>query len=155
MIDKHIVLEKIIPDQNQIKLLYELLKYRKFIISHTINPSFKDHKIFVLNNPYRKWYLIKMKKFYLGTVYLQYDNSIGLNFSKKISLSITKSVLDLVVQNIKPLKAKPSVRFKNFYINIPFNNKILQNHLIKLGYVQTQISFIPKKWMIELLVKLN
>ena len=145
MIDNYIALEKITPNKKQIKLLFELLNSRKFSISHISKPSFKDHKNFVLSNPYRRWYIVKIKKLYIGTVYIQYDNSIGLNFTKKTNILIIKSLLNLIIKNIKPLKEKPSARYKNFFINTPFKNKNLQNILIKLGYIQSQISFIIKK----------
>ena len=72
--------EKIIPNITQIRVLYDLLSKRKHFISHTEMPSYEEHNDFVSKNPYLAWYLISRGGEFLGSVYVQVDNSIGINF---------------------------------------------------------------------------
>ena len=56
-----LIFKKIIPENNQIDSLYELLLKRKNVISHKKVPSYKEHSEFVLKNPYLEWYLLYKK----------------------------------------------------------------------------------------------
>ena len=71
--------EKVEITKKHIDILFKLLSNRKFNISHKEMPSFSEHEKFVSSNPYRYWYLISNKKKYIGSFYIQYDNSIGIN----------------------------------------------------------------------------
>ena len=44
-------------------LLFEILKKRTHTISHKSLPTFQEHKKFVLNHPYRVWFIVKNKYF--------------------------------------------------------------------------------------------
>ena len=63
----------------QIDALYDLLKKREHNISHQSLPTFEEHEIFVKSFPYKKWYLVTSQDGYIGSCYLDYNNSIGLN----------------------------------------------------------------------------
>ena len=122
------------------KILYNLLKKRKFKISHQDLPSFKSHLSFVKSNPYRFWYLIFYKDKPIGTFYIQNDNSIGINITAP-SNEIIKRSLSFIKQHFKP---KPSIASKvppYFYFNSSFENSKLIR-LFKLnGLIPLQISF--------------
>ena len=62
-----------------IKLLYKLLKSRKFTISHEKLPDYDSHKKFVLKNSYRTWNIIKENNKILGTFYITLNNEVGIN----------------------------------------------------------------------------
>ena len=134
-------LEKIIPSSKQTRLLYKHLKSRTYNISNKKTPSFNDHKIFVDNNPYRVWFLIKKNSMDFGNVYISYDNSIGLNCFESSTAEDIKLILNLIYTNIKPLKAKSSIRSEDYFINIATSNKTFQRKLKSIGYYEFQKSF--------------
>ena len=83
-------------DLDQIKILYELLKKRDFTISHRDIPPFDEHKMFVINNPYRAWYLVKENNSFVGSFYIKNDNSIGINIKNE-----TKENVSIILEFIK------------------------------------------------------
>ncbi len=135
-------LELVIPNEDQTDLLYQQLCSRNHSISHVGLPSFQDHQEFVANHPYRAWYIITFDNNILGSVYIQYDNSIGLNCCEEISVKQLKSILDAVTNSLRPLPAKPSVRVDKFFLNVAASNLTLQNKLKILGLKESQRSFI-------------
>lgn len=52
------------------QLLYQFLKKRKFNISHKNIPDYKNHLSFVMNNPYRKWFLVSHRSVTIGSLYI-------------------------------------------------------------------------------------
>ena len=68
-----------IKNSSHIEHLYKLLKNKKFNISHVKLPTYDEHKEFVQNNPYRKWFLIYIKNLVSGSVYISNENYIGIN----------------------------------------------------------------------------
>lgn len=137
-----IELDPVIPSEIQTDLLYQQLCSRTFNISHRELPSYETHKEFVSRNPYRAWFIIKSTDLVLGNVYVQYDNSIGLNCCNQISEIQIKSILDLISIKLKPLDPIPSVRSKNFFLNVATSNIELQNKLTNLGLIESQRSFV-------------
>lgn len=137
-----IILEPVIPDESQTKLLYQQLAARTSNISHVTLPSYESHKEFVINHPYRAWFIIKQKNLVLGNVYIQYDNSIGLNCYDQITETQIKSILNLVSDKLRPLDPVPSVRVGKFFLNVAVSNVDFQNKLKNLGLKESQISFI-------------
>ena len=135
-------LERILPTTEHFNILYQQLKKRKHVISHKKIPNYKNHKLFFKNNPYRVWYIIREGKGIIGNVYVKFDNSIGLNFYKNISAVKIEKILNLIKLELSPLKPKPSIRSKNFFINIASSNKSLQKKLISIGLVETQRTYI-------------
>lgn len=140
-----IEIEPIIPNENQTKLLYQQLCERTYGISHVALPSYDSHKKFVVNHPYRAWFIIKQNRAVLGNVYIQYDNSIGLNCCDEIDEAQIKIILGLVTKNLEPLDPISSVRFGSFFLNVSTSNINLQNKLKNLGLKVTQITFVFEK----------
>jgi len=134
----------IIPTDEQIRQLFAQLMVRKHNISHKLLPSFDEHEYFVLNNPYRIWFMINFKNVSVGNIYVQYDNSIGLNIDDNIEEHDLIEILSLLFEKVEPLKEAPSLRFGQFYFNVPSSNKKMQSKLTRLGYVEVQRSFIAK-----------
>ena len=135
-------LEDIVPTTEQIKILYDQLKSRLHNISHKKIPPLEDHELFVKNNPYRAWYIVKDNDCIIGNVYLQFDNSIGLNCQDDISEIQIKIILNLICSKVSPLEAKASVRYGNFFINVASSNKSLQRKLSSIGLEETQRTYI-------------
>ena len=102
-------------------------------------PSFKSHKEFVKNNPYRNWFLISIGSNIIGSIYVLYDNGIGLNLEEKNYGLVTK-IIKKLTSRIKPLKSKPSLRNNKFHLNIPFSNQKLKSILIEAGESITQLT---------------
>lgn len=143
---KKIILPKLIrikKNDVHIKALYELLKNRKFNISNQNLPTFKEHELFVLNNPYRAWYLIEFKKLFVGTIYLLKDNCIGIYVEEQNKYVIEKTI-EWVLRNKKPLPPIKSVRASDFHINIAPNNKIMSSALRKMGATTIQLTYSLK-----------
>jgi hypothetical protein len=126
-----------------IKALYKLLKNRKFNISNQNFPTFREHKLFVLNNPYRAWYLIEVNDLFVGSMYLLKDNCIGINVEEQNKYLIEK-VIEWVLENKKPLPGIKSVRASHFHINIAPNNKIFLSVLRKIGATPIQLTYSLK-----------
>ncbi len=124
----------------QIRLLYILLGLRKYQISHQQCPSYKKHKQFVQQHPYRAWYLIKSDNVYIGSVYLSHENTIGVNLLENTA-SIISSVIHFFKSHYDPLDEISSVRPGYFYINVPSANTELQQSLEKQGCIPIQMSF--------------
>ena len=145
MVKKIILLKLIRIKKNDvhIKALYELLKNRKFNISNHNLPTFREHKLFVINNPYRAWYLIEVNNLFVGTMYLLKDNCIGIYVEDQNKYVIEK-IIDWVLRNKKPLPAIKSVRAPDFHINIAPNNKILSSVLRKMGATPIQLTYSLK-----------
>lgn len=142
MVEKTILpkLVRVKKNDVHIKALYELLKNRKFNISHQNLPTFSEHKLFVLNNPYRAWYLIEVNKLFVGTMYLLKDNCIGIYVEGQNKYVIEKTI-EWVLRNKKPLPGIKSVRVSSFHINIAPNNKIISSILRKMGATPIQLTY--------------
>ena len=139
MSSKKITLEKVIGDESQIKVLFQLLKNRKHNISNTSLPTINSHIKFVKNHPYRAWYLIKSNGNYIGTTYVMENNCIGISLI--LDVSNFPKIIELISKKHKPLKEIKSVRPSNFYINIVPNNKRIESQLNKLGAKKIQSTY--------------
>ena len=138
-----IKLQSIIPTSEQIALLYNLLKNRKFNISHNSMPSVDQHDSFVRNHPYRGWWLIydaQNKSNVIGSVYVSFDNSVGINIEMdKIEFS-AEYFTKILKKEINPLPPELSKRFEDFFYNVPPNNNDLITWLSNCRYRVSQIS---------------
>ena len=123
-------LKKVDNNQLDFEVLYELLKNRKFNISHKKSPSFKDHVKFVKKNPYRVWYLALLNDDFVGSIYLKNDN---LNL-----------FLEKILNKHKPLRKIASERNGNFFINIANNDKKTKKILLNFGLIHIQSTFLIK-----------
>ena len=133
-------LEKITGLSNQISSLFELLKKRKFSISHQVIPSFKEHELFVQNHPYRVWYIISLNSKHVGSIYLQNDNSVGVNLQEP-SLKKMLFCLNFIKTNFYPFPEKKSLIPPYFYLNIPSTDEELNLILEEMRLAQIQTSF--------------
>lgn len=138
---KALELEKIIGANSQIKALYVLLKKKKYNISNTVIPKFADHKKFILNHPYRIWYLIKRHNKYIGAAYILKNNTIGISVEGSKKIEIT-DVINLIIRKHKPLKEIKSVRPPYFYINSSPKNFTLISSLTKMGFKEIQRTYL-------------
>ena len=140
------ILEPVIPDDSQTEVLYELLKARKHTISHRNMPTYEDHASFVLNNPYRHWFLIYSEREIVGSVYVQYDNSVGISCFNPTTKNSLELLMSSLKAKVKPLEPVASVRLGDFFFNVPVSDTNYQNCLEDLGYVRSQVSFVsPEK----------
>ena len=137
------ILESIIPTNEQIEKLYVQLEKRVHNISHTHIPSFKEHEKFVLNHPYREWFILMDKDRAIGNVYIQFDNSIGLHFDSPKNFDKVFEVLRLIKISFLPLPAMPSVRIGEFFFRVPSGNHLLQERLSILGFHEVERVFVP------------
>lgn len=124
----------------QIKALFKLLENRTHSISHKKLPTFVEHDVFVKNNPYLFWFLIKKNENFIGTIYIKDDNSIGLNIENPDS-DIIVSCINFIYKNFTPKPAKLSLVPDYFYINISASNKELIEIMDNLRLQKLQISF--------------
>ena len=142
-----IELQRVIPTNDQIALLYDLLKNRKFNISHSSMPTMNQHDSFVRSHPYRGWWLIydaSNNSNTIGSVYVGFDNSVGLNIDlNKITFS-AKYFTQTLLKEINPLPPEPSKIFGDFFFNISPKNNDLQTWLEESKYNVTQISLSYK-----------
>lgn len=136
-----IFLEKVVATSEQVKQLYSQLKGRIHNISHNKLPSFDEHAKFVEDNPYREWFIIKREDIDIGSLYVQFDNSIGLYCIEDISPSQLQELLKLLIDNIKPLDPIPSVRSGDLFLNIASSDVEMQRKLTSIGYVEIQRSY--------------
>lgn len=135
---------EILPVQNideHFSSLYKILLERKYTISHKNIPSMDEHIHFVMNNPYRFWCLVTFRTECIGSIYLQYDNSIGINFNLQYYEMISP-VLDLLLKDWHPLKSIPSLRSEKFFVNIPSDDTRLTDVIKQRGAHHIQSSFI-------------
>jgi hypothetical protein len=66
----------------------------------------------------------------IGTLYVQYDNSIGINLIPDFSF-ILSSVLKKLMKTVKPLAPIPSIRSSSFTINVPYSDKLTASEIEK------------------------
>ena len=136
-----ISLIEITHSEDHISETYRLLKLRTSSISHKKEPTFKEHKNFVINHPYRFWFLVKSSKEYIGSVYLKHDNSIGLNIIDGFG-NLTNEVLQKVVNSFEPLPPSKSMRNSHFIVNVAIEDISLAESLKEFGGLEIQRTFL-------------
>ena len=136
-----ISLIQITSSNSHISETYRLLKLRTSTISHKHQPTLKEHKKFLMNHPYRLWFLVKESEEYIGTVYLKHDNSIGLNITDNFR-DLTKEVLQKVVDSFEPLPPSKSMRTSNFIVNVALEDIFLANTIEEFGGLEIQRTFL-------------
>ena len=142
--NENITFEEIIPNKQQIEILYDLLKKRKYFISHNDFPSIKDHSIYVENHPYRYWFLVKYNMKIVGAAYIQNDNSVGVDLEFNLVKFTFKEFIEKLKSIVSPKPEIKSKRYNDFFINISPSNIELQNWLKKSNYDIQQISYTKK-----------
>lgn len=133
--------EPVVPTDEQVVLLYELLKSREHAISHYSIPSFVEHSHLVKNNPYRVWFLLNFKDRYIGSFYITSENTLGINILDLYLEDCLESIVLKAMSEFEPLPLLPSVRANYFSINVPFSNKVMAVKLESIGFIPTQITY--------------
>lgn len=134
---------RVVGSQQDIDALYELLRARNCGISHVSMPSRVSHRRFVLNHPYRFWYLIERAGVVLGSLYFHFDNSVGISMPGQSS-ALTRAALEEALSMHQPLKGVKSVRSSGFFLNTSPHDRILRRALKDLGWVTLQITYASK-----------
>ena len=130
--DDHLSLVKVKKINAHIEILYDLILKRQMNISHQSKPTYDDHQQFVLNNPYRIWFLVKFHEEYIGSVYILKNNCIGINVNQNRN-QVIPWIINTLLRKYKPLKALKSVRAANFDINVAPDDKEYADILESMG----------------------
>lgn len=138
------VLEKVTGRESQIVALYGLLKERVHNISHTSIPTFANHREFVLNNPYRIWYLVRVEGCSIGSAYLTKDNWISIFLMEEYSC-VFEDVIQRLLERHKPLSEKKSLRPPYFCMNVALTDKKTVSRIKRLGWKRIQTTFALTK----------
>lgn len=117
-----------------------MLRKREYSISHSHMPAYRNHVEFVKNNPYRIWYLIRLRAEYIGNFYIQYDNSVGLNL-RMTEKDLLQDIFQFILSNFKPEPAIASLISKNFFINLPIEDRNMLKLVKELGFQEKSVSF--------------
>jgi hypothetical protein len=131
---------RITESQKDIETLYKLLQERERGISHASMPTMVSHRKFVLNHPYRFWYLIESAGAVLGSLYFHFDNSVGISMPGQSS-SLTRTTLEAALGMHRPLKEVKSVRPGIFFVNASPGDQILRRALKDMGWSTLQITY--------------
>ena len=128
---------------SHVRNLFVILARKKFNISHIFLPTYKEHKKFVENHPYRFWYLILNEQKYVGIIYVTFENVIGINTiisSRELYMEAIKALIN----SHEPLEEIKSIRNKCFVINVNPNNKTLIDAIKLLDFSHIQNTYIVK-----------
>jgi hypothetical protein len=131
---------RVLGTAHDIDALYKILKARQVGISHVSVPNWPSHRQFVLNHPYRFWYIIERETTVLGSLYFQFDNSIGVSMPGQPSKTIQR-VLDQALKLHRPLKALKSLRSNHFFVNVSPEEHTLRRALRNMGWATLQITY--------------
>lgn len=124
-----------------IDFLLELLKQKKYAISHQLMPSLEEHIKFIKNNPYYFWAIIYTQNIKIGSIYILFDNSVGINLLKAFD-SLKSDVIKTFENKFTPLPAIKSVRTNVFSFNINPNDKETCEVFKKNNYFVDSIKFV-------------
>ena len=137
---KQVQFEKVMPSNEQIKVLFDLLEQRLHRISCK-EISYREHQRFVKSHPYRDWFLIRVRSEYVGSFYVSKENTIGINVWDEHTPLAVPCIINFVKKNFKPLPAIPSVRNGNFAINVPQSSVHLARSLEAIGARVAQVTY--------------
>ncbi|WP_108647145.1 hypothetical protein [Polynucleobacter rarus] len=136
----NISLIRIKKNYDYVQILYEILLKRRKNISHISMPNYEQHINFVLNHPYRIWFIVKYNEKIIGTAYLLKNNSIGINVLENQKIVIPL-IITQILKKYKPLKAIPSIRTESFDFNLSPSNKDFISILENLGAELSQVTY--------------
>ena len=132
--------EKIQGTEQDIGILFDLLSKRQYSISHGIMPDLVDHKSFVLNHPYREWFLVKNDQACIGSFYLTYENHISVSLLPN-SYDKFSDILKWIVMTFPVLPEIKSVRPPSYQMNVPEGDVELSAILDQIGYKKIQVTY--------------
>ena len=107
-------------------------------------PTYNEHIEFVVNHPYRYWYIIEKLDKFIGSVYLTEQNIIGLNLYSETENDYIKTI-ELITKLHKPLPPIKSIRSKYFQVNVNPKNNVLINALESISMIHIQNTYILRK----------
>ena len=83
------------------KLLFDIFQQKKTEerISSSIDLHFEAHCSFVDKHPYRYWFLVKVSRNYIGTLYITNENSIGVQLLECYQIYF-ETLINQVLENI-------------------------------------------------------
>ena len=117
-------------DDSDLRFLFNLLKERdpNTNISHKKMPTFTEHEQFVKSKPYSYWYIIKLSRKKIGTIYLSKNNEIGIFIKKEYqNKGIASEALKLLINSHSKKRFLANVSPKN-----KFSAKFFKNNNFKL-----------------------
>jgi hypothetical protein len=135
-----LIFEKVNSSEHHIYILFDLLKQRQHFISHLIMPKLMDHKLFVLNHPYREWFLVKNDQTYVGSVYLTYENHVSISLLPHSYDKFT-DILKWITKQFTALPEIKSVRPSGYQMNVPVGDQKMVMMLDKLKYKKIQTTY--------------
>ena len=139
-LDKKIILVKVKKNDCHAQILFDLLEKRTVTISHNVQPSYTQHKDFVINNPYRVWFLVKQNEEFIGSVYILKNNTIGINMVGDVKATLP-IIINQLLDKYKPLRAIKSIRSGFFDINVSPNNIEYIKILEEMGAQLVQFTY--------------
>jgi|AntAceMinimDraft_12_1070368.scaffolds.fasta_scaffold04988_7 hypothetical protein len=133
--------EKVVSIDHHIDILFSMLSDRKHRISHVSMPCYEDHKDFVINHPYRFWFLVKEDINFIGSVYVTNQNTIGININDDKLRRSMRFIIDKIKSEFEPLPAIKSIRAGHFSINTSPSNANFISALEAYGCRVSQVCF--------------
>lgn len=138
-----------IAESTRLEITYKLLKERpeNANISHTHLPTHEEHRRFVLNHPYRNWFLIEhaeriMPAQWVGSLYLTNQNEIGIFIlAQHQRKGYAARAIKLVLDSIPPLPALASRRSGQYIANVAPGNEASIKLFTGLGAVHLQNTY--------------
>lgn len=139
------LLQEVTSSPDDVARLYRLLEQRQFKLSHDQMPEFEQHRIFVEQHPYRKWYFVNDEKDCAGSVYLTDSNHIGINILSAYSRCIAPALQELLHRH-EPLPAIASIRPACFVVNVsPQNEDLIEALSLSQGTLIQHTYRLPDK----------
>lgn len=132
--------DPVTDSQEHIQLLFELFNQRQHRISAEKIISLEDHRAFVRSHPYREWWFTYVDELLIGNVYLGTDNAIGINLLPLFE-SHCHSVIEKILSEYTPLPGIPSVRNKNFHVNVAPMQSDRISSLVEYGWIKIQETY--------------
>ena len=128
---------------DQVEFLFDLLKSRRYGISHKSMPTYEDHKFFISNFPYFKWLIISYGEIKIGALYINQDNSVSINLLPN-KIKHLDEIIQLFEIKFLPQEPLKSLRSRNFFFNLHPEDVMMKKTLEKNGYIISQISYEKK-----------
>ena len=136
----NIRLEPIESMADHIDILFDLFKKRNHRISGNPDTSFAEHQAFVTNHPYRAWFFIIRNDEVVGSIYVGKDNGIGVDLSES-ELDLLNPVILKLIAAVRPNPGIPSLRNKEFFINVSASDLPKIRALESIGCSKIQETF--------------